>query len=127
MGTTIRHLALGTALCAAVATVGCDDNSNNNAPNTGAAGATQNQCPPANGTGGTMAAAGHGGGGGHGGTGGTGGTVATTTGTGGTGTVDAGTGTNPKVLFMKAQKEAQQGKAGSPDKEEKDPNAIGDK
>jgi hypothetical protein len=42
-------------------------------------------------------------------------------------TVDGGTGTNPKVQFMNAQKEAQQGKEGAPGKEEKDPNAVGDK
>ena len=43
-------------------------------------------------------------------------------------TADAGTGTNPKVLYMKSQKEAQQqGKEGAAGKEEKDPNAIGDK
>jgi len=36
-------------------------------------------------------------------------------------TVDAGTGTNPKVLYMKAQKEAQ-ASGGA----QKDPNAAGD-
>ncbi len=39
-------------------------------------------------------------------------------------TVDGGTGTNPKVLFMKAQKDAADKGAVVP---EKDPNAVGDK
>ena len=37
-------------------------------------------------------------------------------------TIDAGTGTNPKVLYMKAQKAGQAGGDSA-----KDPNSVGDK